>query len=151
MLIPIILGSERDQDFAEKIIRVLDDFGVPHQEHILSAHKVPEKLLAVVKEYNKSNDAICYITVAGRSNSLSGVVAGSSVHPVIACPPFSSKEDYLINIHSTLQMPSETPVLTVIEPKNAALAALRILANSDPDLRLKIEDHLKLIKKTYSK
>lgn len=65
--------------------------------------------------------------IAGRSNALSGLVASQARQPVIACPPFKDRHDYLINIHSTLQMPSKVPVLTIIDPANAALATEKIL------------------------
>jgi 5-(carboxyamino)imidazole ribonucleotide mutase len=54
-------------------------------------------------------------------------VAANTEYPVIACPPFSDKLDMMVNIQSTLQMPSQTPILTVLDPKNCALAARRIL------------------------
>ena len=82
---------------------------------LASAHKVPEKVLGIVQQYNSEKDVV-YVTVAGRSNGLSGVVAANSIHPVMACPPFKDKQDLLVNIHSTMQMPSETPVLTVLDP-----------------------------------
>ena len=151
MIVPILLGSDSDKEFAGDIIKVLDHFKVPYKIHIASAHKVPEIVIEIVKEYNASKEPVCYITIAGRSNGLSGVVAGSSVHPIIACPPFKSKEDMMINIHSTLQMPSDTPVLTVLDRSNAALSAIRILANSEPDLRKKIEDHINKIKAKFKK
>ena len=99
---------------------------------------------------NKQKNVV-YITCAGRSNGLSGVIAGSSVHPVIACPPFSGKDDYLVNIHSTLQMPSDTPVLTVVDPKNAALAAARILSLCDESLRKKVEKRISEVKHSFKK
>lgn len=149
-MIPIILGSESDKEFASKITSELDKWGVKYEILVASAHKVPEKVIEIVEKYNASKEPVCYITIAGRSNGLSGVTAGSSVHPVIACPPFKDKEDYMINIHSTLQMPSDTPVLTVIDPKNAALSAVRILANSDPVLKKKVQDYIKGIKSSFN-
>lgn len=149
MLIPILLGSESDKEFAAKITRVLDEFKAAYEIIVVSAHKAPEKVLKIVQKLNKSRDAVCYITIAGRSNGLSGVTAGSSIHPVIACPPFNSKEDYLINIHSTLQMPSDTPVLTVIDPGNAALAALKILSLQNKSLKGKLASRIKKVKKSF--
>lgn len=149
MFIPVLLGSESDRDHAKKITDELDVFGVPYEVKVMSAHKVPEICIDYVRETNQKQNVV-YITCAGRSNGLSGVIAGSSIHPVIACPPFQSKEDYLINIHSTLQMPGDTPVLTVIEPKNAALAAVRILALADPALKEKIEKRISEIKKSFN-
>jgi fusion protein PurCD len=126
-MVQIVMGSESDRDFAEQITADLKAANVPVRELVASAHKSPDKVLSLVRQLNESAEPVVYITIAGRSNALSGVVAAQSVHPVIACPPFKDKADYLVNIHSSLQMPSSVPVLTVLEPKNAALAAMRIL------------------------
>ena len=64
--------------------------------------------------------------MAGRSNALSGVVAANSKYPVIACPPFSNKTDMIVNVHSTLQCPSNVPVMTVLEPVNVVMTIKRI-------------------------
>lgn len=149
MLIPILLGSEKDREFTKKITTHLDELGIPYKIHVASAHKVPELVLKIVKEYNASKKAICYITVAGRSNGLSGVVAANSIHPCIACPPFQDKEDMILNLNSTLLMPTDTPVLTVIDPQNAAYAAARIVALKDEKLRKKIEARIRKVKKVF--
>lgn len=150
MLVSIILGSESDKDHAKKITDELDKFAVPYELKVLSAHKVPELCAEYVKETNKKNQVV-YITCAGRSNGLSGVVAASSVHPVIACPPFSDKADYLVNIHSSVVMPSDTPSMTVIDPKNAALAAIKILALNDENLQKKVEEKIAGVKGSFKK
>jgi len=144
-----ILGSESDKEFAEKIISGLKEWGIDHVLHVASAHKVPEKVFALVQEYNDSDEAICYVTIAGRSNGLSGVVAANSIHPVIACPPFKDKEDMILNINSTLQMPSDTPVLTVVDPKNAVSAVARILGLTDSKLKAKVVSKIKEIKASF--
>jgi phosphoribosylaminoimidazole carboxylase PurE protein len=151
MKVVFILGSEVDKPFTEKIQKELDGWGVEHELHVASAHKVPEKVFELVGGYNESEDALVYITIAGRSNGLSGVTAANAVHPVIACPPFKDKEDMLLNMHSTLQMPSDTPVLTVVDPKNAAAAAVRILALQDEGARGKVKDRIKEIKESFNK
>lgn len=148
MLIPILLGSESDKDHAKKITDELDKFGVPYEIKVISAHKVPELCVEYVKQTN-AKDNVVYITCAGRSNGLSGVIAGSSIHPVIACPPFSDKADYLANIHSSVLMPSDTPAMTVVDPKNAALAAIKILALKEPGLKKKIEERINAVKKSF--
>jgi len=130
MKIIIIMGSKSDEDWAQKIESEIKKWDLETESHVASAHKVPEKVLALVQKYNQKKD-IVYITIAGRSNGLSGVTAANSVHPVIACPPFKDKEDMMVNIHSTLQMPSDTPVLTVLDPKNVAAACARILGLTD--------------------
>jgi phosphoribosylaminoimidazole carboxylase PurE protein len=149
ILVPVILGSDKDMAWAEKITSELAKWKIPVKIHILSAHKVPEMLVKVIEKYNSSKTRIVYVTIAGRSNGLSGVTAGSSVHPVIACPPFASKEDMILNLNSTMQMPSDVPVLTVLDPVNCALAVVRILALDDPDLMKKYGDHLKKVKKSF--
>ena len=123
----IIMGSESDKDFVSKITDELDKLKVEHEENVASAHKQPKEVLAILEKNKKSDDDIVYITVAGRSNALSGFCAANTEFPVIGCPPFADKADMMVNINSTLQMPSNTPVLTVIDPKNAALGAKRIL------------------------
>ena len=121
----IIMGSTSDEPHAKKITDKLDEYGITWEQHAASAHKQPLKVLEIL-EVNKNEKNIVYITIAGRSNALSGFVAANSEFPTIGCPPFSDKSDMLVNIHSTLQMPSQTPVLTVIDPGNCALAVKRI-------------------------
>jgi phosphoribosylaminoimidazole-succinocarboxamide synthase len=123
----IITGSEKDQPHVDKITAKLDECGIPHNSYVASAHKTPHKTLAIIEEYNQSLEPVVCITVAGKSNALSGLVAANLRWPVIACPPFKDYSDYLTNIHSSLQMPSNVPALTAIDPQNAALAAEKIL------------------------
>lgn len=129
--IVIIMGSESDRSHADRIVAGLGDItDISVEINAASAHKQPLKVLSII-EANAAEPCLVYITIAGRSNALSGFVAANCTFPVIACPPFVDKTDMLVNIHSTLQMPSNTPVLTVIDPGNAAQAALRILALAD--------------------
>jgi len=149
MKIALFLASKSDQEHADKILAMLKEFDVEAETFVASAHKVPEKVTAKVQELNGGSEPTVIITCVGLSNGLSGVVAGSSVHPVIACPVFKDQEDYQVNIHSSLQMPSEVPVMTVLNPKNAALAAVRILAEGDEELRKKVEGRIKEVKSKY--
>ena len=119
------MGSTSDEPHAKKITNKLDEYKILWEQYAASAHKEPLKVLKIL-ENNKDNTNIVYVTIAGRSNALSGFVAANSNFPTIGCPPFSDKSDMLVNIHSTLQMPSNTPVLTVIDPGNCALAIKRI-------------------------
>ena len=121
----IIMGSTSEEPHAKKITDRLDEYGIAWEQHAASAHKNPLKVLEIL-EANKDQKDIVYVTIAGRSNALSGFVAANSEFPTLGCPPFSDKADMLVNIHSTLQMPSNTPVLTVIDPGNCALAVKRI-------------------------
>jgi len=122
----IIMGSASDEPHAKKITDKLDEYGITWEQYAASAHKEPLKVLDILNG-NKDGKDIVYITIAGRSNALSGFVAANSEFPTLGCPPFSDKADMLVNIHSTLQMPSNTPVLTILDPGNCALAVKRIL------------------------
>ena len=125
MNVVIIMGSISDEPHAKKITDKLDEFGISWEQHAASAHKEPLKVLEILNA-NKDKENIVYITIAGRSNALSGFVAANSEFPTLGCPPFSDKADMLVNIHSTLQMPSNTPVMTIVDPGNCALAVKRI-------------------------
>jgi len=148
MKIITIMGSESDKAWAEKINLELNKWGLNSEQIVASAHKVPEKVFEIVSEFNKEKD-IVYITIAGRSNGLSGVTAANSIHPVIACPPFSDKTDMLVNIHSTIQMPSDTPVITILDPKNVAGAIVRIAGLTDENLQEKVKENIQSIKNAY--
>ena len=122
----VLAGSTSDQKHIDKITDAVAQRGIHHITHISSAHKNTEEVLSILKAYNAGRGKIVFVTVAGRSNALSGVTACNTYYPVFACPPFSDKDDMMVNINSTLQMPSKVPVMTVLEPGNVALAAERI-------------------------
>ena len=149
MKVTIILGSGSDSAFAKKITDVLDEFDVPNETVTASAHKVPEKVIEIVTKLNADPQPQAIITIAGMSNGLGGVVAGSSIHPVITCPPAQSLEEYQVDLNSSLRMPSDVPVMTVLNPKNAAMAAVRILAESVSGLKEKVKAKMEEIKRKY--
>lgn len=124
----LLLGSEKDQEFAAKIEKELVKLGIPFETQVASAHKQTLQVLELIQKFAQEKKFV-WITIAGRSNALSGVVAANSQQPVLACPPHKDKLDFLVNINSTLQMPSGTPVLTILDPGNCALAVQRILNN----------------------
>ncbi len=143
-----ILGSKSDLDFTSKIVEGLGEWGVETEVIVASAHKVPKKVADIIEANNKEED-IVYVTIAGRSNALSGVVAANSVHPVIACPPHKDKVDFMVNINSTLMMPSETPVMTVIDPSNTVLSVVKIFALKNVELKAKVELRLQSVKQKF--
>lgn len=149
MTVTILLGSESDRPHAEKISAVLNEFDVPSTIIVASAHKVPEKVIAIMSKLNENPDPSVIITVVGMSNGLAGVVAGSSLHPVLNCPPHKTEEEYLADIHSSLRMPSYVPVMTILNPKNAALAAIKILGESNKELQRKLKKSIAEIKGKY--
>jgi len=97
--------------------------------HYSSAHKNTNDVMDILQNYEyRTSSKIVYITVAGLSNALSGVVSANVTRPVIACPPFADKADYQVNIHSTLQMPSGVPSACVLRPDNVANFCKRLFA-----------------------
>ena len=120
----LIMGSTFDEPHAKKITDKLDEFGISWEQFAASAHKQPLKVLEILNN-NKEEKDVVYITIAGRSNALSGFVAANSEFPTLGCPPFSDKADMLVNIHSTLQMPSNTPVLTAVSYTHLTLPTNR--------------------------
>ena len=124
--IVIIAGSVKDNNHVNSIKTELAKNNLQYTSHVYSAHKNTSAVLDLLNQYKKLSSRIIYITVAGRSNALSGVVACNSDSVVIACPPIKDT-GFLININSTLQMPSGTPVLTILDPNNVGLACKRIL------------------------
>ncbi|HUP28275.1 MAG TPA: AIR carboxylase family protein [Chloroflexia bacterium] len=132
-LVPIILGSKADLEHARSIAKVLDELGLTSEIRIASAHKATTFLLKMLGEYGSGSRSLVYITVAGRSNALSGVVDANVSSPVIACPPYSDRFGGM-DILSSLRMPSGLGAVVVLEPEAAALAAAKMLSLADPSL-----------------
>ncbi len=129
------MGSPRDLLFASRIQDFLKEEKIPLTcvYNVASAHRTPQKLLKDLQEEEESGDNLVYITVAGLSDALSGVVAGYTKYPVIACPPDSEKYGST-KIFSSTAMPKGIPVAYVAKPENAALVAARILALTNSTL-----------------
>jgi len=146
--IVVLMGSTSDVPFAHRIEDFLEGAKLPVscEYRVSSAHRYPEKLLMDLKSYEKSNENIVYITVAGLSDALSPVVAGFTKYPVIACPPDVDKYG-LPKIFSSVMTPSGIAVSYVPKPENAALAAVKILALSNSSLARKIEQYLRRAKR----
>lgn len=122
----IIMGSKSDLPHVEKITAALEKFELSFQIGIASAHKSVAHLLEFLAEVEADPAPKVYITVAGRSNALSGLVDANVVAPVIACPPYSDTFGGA-DIFSNLRMPSGVAPAVVLEPGNAALLAAKIL------------------------
>ena len=131
----IIMGSKADLEWSKKIADASANLGLEAIMRIASAHKVPLNCLEIIKEYEKEN--VVFITVAGRSNALSGFSDAQTHCPVIACPPYADKFAGT-DIFSSLRMPSGVAPMVVTEPDNAALAAAKIIALSNEKVRHKV-------------
>ena len=146
-LVIILMGSKADLEHCQKIAEAARTFGLDVAMHIGSAHKTPEHVLLLLRKYEAEARPRVYITVAGRSNALSGLTDGSVSAPVIACPP-PSEAFSGVDIYSSLRMPSGIAPAVVLEPANAALLAAKILGLSDPAVRSRIvEFHKKQAEK----
>ena len=110
----------------DKLTKELKRQNIYSHRYVSSAHKNTQDVLNILDKYERRCGKIVWITVAGRSNALSGVVAANSKYPVIACPPFKDKLDMMVNINSSIQCPSKVPVMTILEPINVALAVKSI-------------------------
>jgi phosphoribosylaminoimidazole carboxylase PurE protein len=133
----ILLGSKSDVEHRAAIARGLDRYGVTHETRIASAHKVTRYLLDLLDGYERDGQPRVYITVAGRSNALSGVVDANSRHPVIACPPYGERFGGM-DLLSSVRMPGGVAPMLVLEPEGAALAAGKILAVADHALATRL-------------
>lgn len=125
----ILSGSPSDDWHIEKLRKNLEKHQIYYREHVCSAHKKTKQLLKILDKYNMNKTRkIVFVTVAGMSNALSGIVTCNTHHPVIACPPHSDKIDMLTDINSTLQMPSKVPVATILHAENCVLFCKKILS-----------------------
>jgi 5-(carboxyamino)imidazole ribonucleotide mutase len=144
----VLMGSEKDLEFCREIAKYLKALGVEYEFRVASAHKTPEQVLKILKEFEK--EKIVYVTVAGRSNALSAFVDANTSKPVIACPPYSEKFGGA-DIYSSLRVPSGIGSLVTVEPEGAAIAAAKILALEDKELEKRVKDYQSAKKKELEK
>jgi len=136
--VAIIMGSDRDLDFCREIGKYLKLLGVDYEFRVASAHKTPEKVLEILRSLEA--EKVVYITVAGRSNALSGFVDANTSKPVIACPPYSQKFSGA-DIYSSLRMPSGVGCTVIVEPEGAAIAAAKVFALENRELEERVRDY----------
>jgi 5-(carboxyamino)imidazole ribonucleotide mutase len=136
--IVVFMGSQKDYEFAARIQKFLQqEFNTECDYVVASAHKTPRKLLDVLDKHENAERPMVFITVAGLSDALSGVVAGFSKYPVIACPPDSEKF-WWAKFFSSAVTPQGVSVAYIPRPENAALAAVKMIALSDESLQRKV-------------
>ncbi len=136
-LVIILMGSKADAAHCDKIAAAARDLGLDVTQHIASAHKTPDHALSLLRAAEVDPRPKVYITVAGRSNALSGFVDGAVSAPVIACPP-PSEAFGGADVFSSLRMPSGIAPAVVLDPGNAALLAAKILGLGDAAVRAKV-------------
>ena len=143
-LVGVIMGSKSDWNTMQKAAEVLDEFGVPHERRVVSAHRTPSMMAEYAKSAAERGLAVI-IAGAGGAAHLPGMVAAQTVLPVIGVPIQSAALNGIDSLLSIVQMPRGIPVATVaIGPAgaaNAGLLAVAILATSRPELRAKLEQY----------
>ena len=140
-IVGVIMGSDSDLRVMQAAVDALDEFGVPNEVRIVSAHRTPD----VMTEYARTAaDRGLRVIIAGAGGAahLPGMTASMTPLPVIGVPVTATKLDGLDSLLSIVQMPAGVPVATVAvdNARNAGLLAIRILATSDETLRTKMEE-----------
>ena len=142
-LVAVLMGSKSDWDTMKACSETLAKFGVPHESHVMSAHRSP-KLAADFASNAESRGIEVIIGAAGGAAHLAGVLAAHTTLPVLGVPMKSDALKGLDSLLSTVQMPAGIPVATLAIGKagatNAALFAIAILANSRPELKEKLKE-----------
>lgn len=137
--VSIVMGSKSDWVIMEEAARILDKFNVPHEARALSAHRTPDALFSYLKSAEERGVQV-FIAAAGGAAHLPGVVAAKTTRPVLGVPmPSTTFTNGLDALLSIVQMPAGIPVGTLAVGKagaiNAALLAVSILANQNPEYR----------------
>ncbi|MFQ5568541.1 MAG: 5-(carboxyamino)imidazole ribonucleotide mutase [Rhodothermales bacterium] len=136
ILVGIVMGSESDVPVMQGVADVLNEFDVPFEIRVMSAHRTPH-LAQAWAESARERGMKVIIAGAGGAAHLAGVIAAHTPLPVLGVPVPSRHLNGLDSLLSTVQMPSGVPVgtLAIGGAKNAALLAVQILAASDPALQ----------------
>lgn len=139
--VAVIMGSDSDLPVVEKAFSVFEEYGVPYEVHVYSAHRTPVEARTFAQNAAENGFGVI-IAAAGKAAHLAGSLAANTVLPVIGIPVKSSTLDGLDALLSTVQMPAGIPVATVAidGAQNAALLAVQILAVADETLRDKLLD-----------
>ena len=142
MSIGVVMGSSSDWDTLRVAIEILDEFGIPHESRVVSAHRMPDEMFAYA-ESAAARGLRAIIAGAGGAAHLPGMLAAKTTVPVLGVPVASQHLHGLDSLYSIVQMPRGIPVATfAIGPAgaaNAALFAVAMMATGDADLRARLE------------
>ena len=140
--IGVVMGSSSDWDTMQHAVQILEQFGVPHEARVVSAHRMPDELFAYA-EGAAGRGLKAIIAGAGGAAHLPGMLAAKTVVPVLGVPVASRHLQGVDSLYSIVQMPKGVPVATfAIGPAgaaNAALFAVALLAGEDAALREQLE------------
>ena len=138
----VVMGSSSDWDTMPHAVQILEQFGVPHEARVVSAHRMPDDMFAYA-EAAAGRGLKAIIAGAGGAAHLPGMLAAKTVVPVLGVPVASRHLQGVDSLHSIVQMPKGIPVATFAIGQagaaNAALFAVALLANEDAALRGKLE------------
>jgi 5-(carboxyamino)imidazole ribonucleotide mutase len=135
-VVGIVMGSDSDWPMMEPAALALEEFGVPFEAHVVSAHRTPRRMLDYA-ETAAGRGLRVVIAGAGGAAHLPGMIAAATPLPVIGVPRPLDRLDGLDSLLSIVQMPAGVPVATVSigGGRNAGLLAVRILGAADDRLR----------------
>jgi 5-(carboxyamino)imidazole ribonucleotide mutase len=141
-VIGVVMGSSSDWDTMQHAVQLLEQFGVPHEARVVSAHRMPDDMFAYA-EGAAGRGLKAIIAGAGGAAHLPGMLAAKTTVPVLGVPVASRHLQGVDSLHSIVQMPRGVPVATfaigVAGAANAALFAVALLANEDAALRRQLE------------
>ncbi|WP_300367504.1 5-(carboxyamino)imidazole ribonucleotide mutase [Brachyspira sp.] len=150
MKVAIIFGSRSDTEKMKGAASCLKEFGIEYKAFVLSAHRVPEHLEKTIKDIENNNFEVI-IAGAGLAAHLPGVIASKTVLPVIGVPISASNLDGMDALLSIVQMPKPITVATVgiNNSYNAAMLAVEMLALKYPEIKNKLIEYRKKMKKDF--
>ncbi len=141
-LIGVVMGSSSDWETMQHAVQILQQFGIPHEARVVSAHRMPDDMFAYA-EAAAGRGLKAVIAGAGGAAHLPGMIAAKTVVPVLGVPVASKHLQGVDSLHSIVQMPKGVPVATfaigAAGAANAALFAVALLASENPALRQKLE------------
>jgi 5-(carboxyamino)imidazole ribonucleotide mutase len=142
VLVGIIMGSDSDLPTMKDAIAVCEDFAIPHEVAIISAHRTPEQMVKYAQQAHGRGLKVI-IAGAGGAAHLPGMVAALTPLPVIGVPVASRHLQGLDSLYSIVQMPAGIPVATVAigNAQNAGLLAVQILACHQPALLNQVQQY----------
>ena len=137
--IAVVMGSDSDLPVVKKALEVLQEYGVPYEVHVYSAHRTPEQARSFAVNA-RANGFGAVIAAAGKAAHLAGALAANTTLPVVGIP-IKSSLDGMDALLATVQMPSGIPVATVAidGAANAALLCIQILAVEDAQLAARLD------------
>lgn len=143
-IVSVVMGSKSDADVMDAAAKILDQFSVPFEMRIISAHRTPDKAVSYGKSL-KERGVKLVIAGAGKAAHLPGVIAALTTLPVIGVPMETADMGGLDSLLSIVQMPGGIPVATTAigkhGAKNAGLLAVEILSLANPALGEKLEEY----------